>query len=451
MTRARLVVAALLVAVAPRTAQAQSEAFARATAALAAAAMQPEPDRHAAVRNAVQPMAGALAGWDRALASTEARIDRELTRAAPARQFQLHVELAVAYRGRGRLKEALRHFDDAAALRPSSDLQLLRGLTLESAGRMEDAARAFQAAWRLDASSAVKAYYALRRGALASGADRDRARATVMAAYTSLAAATTRPPTAPFVVLDVIPDTVSPTPVVGDGSTARAFGLLASGGYGDAIAMLSDLERAPAEDADAPLAHFLRAQADEAANRVAEARHEYAAALPGTLAGRSIIYVAIGRLALVEGLAAEAIEAFSHAVRLNPNDPVMHRELAGAYVAAGAADEALVELIAGLLIDPANAALHAAIGQLHLDDGRPADALPALGRALELNPSQYEVRYALANALARLGRTDEAARQLELFERVRRERLDRRRQDIQQDVEKEEAIRRGLADADGAR
>ena len=129
----------------------------------------------------------------------------------------------------------------------------------------------------------------------------------------------------------------------------------------------------------------------------------------------------------------------------------MRQELANAYASSGHVDDAFAELIAALLINPANAALHAAVGQLRMDNGRPADAIPALTRALELNPQRYEVRYALATALARSGNTVEAATQLELFEQARRHALEQRRQEIEQDVEKEDAIRRELNNPGAAR
>jgi cytochrome c-type biogenesis protein CcmH/NrfG len=62
----------------------------------------------------------------------------------------------------------------------------------------------------------------------------------------------------------------------------------------------------------------------------------------------------------------------------------------------------------------------------------------AFNRALELMPDRYEARYALATAYTRLGRTAEAAREFELFERVRREKLDERRRDIAREVEQGE-------------
>src|SRR4029079_18726143 len=100
-----------------------------------------------------------------------------------------------------------------------------------------------------------------------------------------------------------------------------------------------------------------QAQVDEKENRVSEARDGYTAALAGALTGRSVIYVAIGRLAEVEGDGPAAIDAFEHAVRLNPNEPLMRQELATALAAAGRRDAAFAELVAGLLGNPANAPL----------------------------------------------------------------------------------------------
>ena len=67
--------------------------------------------------------------------------------------------------------------------------------------------------------------------------------------------------------------------------------------------------------------------------------------------------------------------------------------------------------------------------------------MTAFNRALELMPERYETRYALATAYTRLGRTAEAAREFDQFERVRREKLDERRRNIAREVEQEE--RRG--------
>ena len=106
--------------------------------------------------------------------------------------------------------------------------------------------------------------------------------------------------------------------------------------------------------------------------------------------------------------------------------------------------------MAALLIDRRDAQAHAAIGQLYLDAGRDAEAVAAFNRALELMPDGYEIRYALATAYTRLGNTAEAARQLDIFDRFRREALERRRRDIANEVEQQEALR-GASDQGGGR
>src|SRR6185295_11945671 len=192
---------------------------------------------------------------------------------------------------------------------------------------------------------------------------------------------------------------------------------------------------------DSPRAHFARGQRDEAGNRVAEARREYQAALAGALAGRSVLLVAIARLAQVEGDSAGAIDALAQAARINPNDPNVHKELAAAYAADGRADAAFGELMAAVLIDRRDAQAHASIGQLYLDTGHDAEAVSAFDRALTLKPDGFEVRYALATAHTRLGHTAEAARQLEIYDRLRREALDERRRNIANEAAQDERRR----------
>jgi tetratricopeptide (TPR) repeat protein len=423
-------------------AQAQLETFAQAVRDLAGASRQAEPSRSAGIHAAADRLGPALAEWDRRIAALKVQSDGELA-AAPAaeRAYRLHVELGVAYRARGRAADALREFDAAARSRPSSDLQMLRALTLESDGRLDEAGKAFLAAFALDSGSAVKAYYAAERGdGPAEG--RERARAALAAMYRDLkieAAPTAAPP---FVTLSAIQDNLSRTPVIADNATARAFALLRDEKYDDAVAAFG---RAAAgnndKSDDSPLAHFARGQRDEAINHVAEARREYQAAANGALVGRSVLFVAIARLAQVEGDAAGAIDAFVQAARLNPNDPNVHKELAAAYATEGRADETFCELMAALLIDRRDAQAHASIGQLYVDTGRNADAVAAFDRALALRPEGYEVRYALATAYTRLGNTVEAARQLEIYDRLRRDALEKRRRDIASEVEQEERRR----------
>src|SRR5262245_24592514 len=169
------------------------------------------------------------------------------------------------------------------------------------------------------------------------------------------------------------------------------------------------------------VAHWWLGRVSENLKKVSEARQEYEAVVPVALTGRAPLYAAIGRLSRAEGDFARATEAYEQRARLTPDDPAAHKDLAWILLEQDRTEQALAALGAAVTIDPRDAEAHAAIGRIRLDAGLHADAILELRRALELNPSLYEVRYALARALKQTGRGDEAARELELFERARLE------------------------------
>jgi tetratricopeptide (TPR) repeat protein len=310
-----------------------------------------------------------LAEWDREIAEREKRMQRDLRKASRERAFQLHVELGLTYGRRGRFDDALREFDAAAALRPeASDVHVLRGLTFETASKPDEARRAFRTAWERDRQHPVKAYYALRDS---TGREREGPRKTLNDVYQELISrpAPAEPRGSLFVPMGAINEQLWSGPIVGDAELAEGFSRLAAGDYTGAIVAL----RRPTVTTDSPLASFTTARRLEAEGRIAEARRGYEMALAGTVAGHSRIYVAIGRLAQVDGDLPGAIAAFRRAVRLNPNDGVMHRELALALAAESEHDEAFIELVAALVINPGDASALASIGQLFLDMGRYAD------------------------------------------------------------------------------
>lgn len=420
--------AALWLAGSPRAASGQTPFLdaVRDVAATASASTSPADivQRRAA---ALARMRAALTEWDRRIGGLESRNFLELRGASDDRAFQLRVELGLAYRQRGRLADALREFDAAAALqRNASDVQVLRALTLDAGRARDEASRAFRTAWLRDAANPVKAYLALMpRSALDAN---ERARAT-----NALQEVFARPPTraAAFLVLDPVPDTLSHTPVVGDAMMADVFAQLAEGRLDDALRRFSAIDAAAASrNDDSVLTHFERGRAQEIEGRQANARQSYTVALAGTLTGRHLLYVGIGRLAQVEGDFGAATEAFVHAVLLNPNDPVIHRELAGAYAGAGRITEALNELAAALLLEPRDVDAMAAAGNLLLDNNRAADAVALLTRAVDINPDRAQPRYVLAIALSRAGRTDDATREFDVFERLSRDALDERRREV---------------------
>jgi len=378
-------------------------------------------------------MTAALAEWDRQIARLRSEPDAVLR----------HHMLGLAYRQRGQLNEALREFDATIALQPTrsflSDVYLDRAMTSEAAGNFLEAGRAYQAAWEYHADSPGKAYLALRR---AQDLDADavaRARGVLRDVYGRILAGNFVHDEPVFPTLGAVPDTFSTTPIAGEGRLARVFALLAAGKLDEAASALGDNSPAPAP-ADSARARIARGSLAEREGRLSDARREYAAAIDGTLSGRYALYVGIARLAQVEGDADGAIDAFAHAVRLSPNDPVLRREFAAAFVAAGRFDDAFAEFVAAQLIAPNDADVLAAIGQMFTDSDRPGDAIAPLRRALALKADRYQTHYALGVALSRAGQADEAAREFERFERLSRQALDERRR-----------VAAGQAGGDGAK
>ena len=81
---------------------------------------------------------------------------------------------------------------------------------------------------------------------------------------------------------------------------------------------------------------------------------------------------------------------------------------------------------------------HAAIGRIRLEAGHHLEAIRSLRRALDLRPALHESRYALAQALKQTGREEEAARELELFERARRQATEDRRRTMNAEAQRQE-------------
>ena len=189
------------------------------------------------------------------------------------------------------------------------------------------------------------------------------------------------------------------------------------------------------------VAHWWLGRVYENINRIADARQEYEMVVSVALTGRASIYASIGRLSHAEGDFAHATEAFERRLRLTPNDPLAHKHLAWVYLEQDRTEAALVELDAAVALDFRDAEAHAAIGRLRLEAGLYAEAIAALRHALELSPTLHEARYALSLALKRSGREDEAAREMELFERARRESTEERRRTMAAEAQRQDEAR----------
>ena len=426
----RLVVAgwmAVALMVLPSSANAQHEHFAEGVAELTAAVAASDADRGPRFEAALARLAAGLAAWDRSIETFE-RLEAATREVAPEALAARRLALGRLYLERGRHGDALREFDAAIDLAPArADIHALRGLALDAAGNDDLARAALRTAWDLAPRDPIAAYQVLLRHAIVDQGDIERARGALTEAYRALIDGTDHVTAARFLSVTLIPDHLSKAPVLADVTTRYVYPLLVQQKYHEAIEALRRAISAPAVPGESAIDHFLRGRGHEANNQVSEARREYQSAVAGALAGRSTLYAGIGRLARLEGDFAGAIAAFTTAVRLNPNGAAAHKDLARAYLEQDRPDDAFRELVATVLIDPRDAWAHATVGRLYLDGGKYAEAVTALSRGLELNPETYETRYALAAALTRLGRTREAAHQLNAFEQAQRTALEQRR------------------------
>jgi tetratricopeptide (TPR) repeat protein len=200
------------------------------------------------------------------------------------------------------------------------------------------------------------------------------------------------------------------------------------GESGQSAKAVATLQEAIAAMPDSGLAHYRLGRLYQSLQKESEALAEFEEALRlNPVTGVGGLFAHIGYLRLNAMNFDGAIETYKQAVSVDPNNAETHRKLGEAYRKQGRQDEALAEFVVALQIDPANADAHAALGQLYVAVGRPEEAVSVLQRAVTLNPAHREARYALGSTLVRLGRSDEGQKELQIFERLQAEALEKER------------------------
>jgi tetratricopeptide (TPR) repeat protein len=119
-------------------------------------------------------------------------------------------------------------------------------------------------------------------------------------------------------------------------------------------------------------------------------------------------------------------------VRLEPNNPTVHKQLGLVQSRRGRSGEAFAELAMVDLLGGADAESLSVLGQLHLDAGRLEDA-------------EWVLRRAVANEPDRQGRASEAREQLNAFQRIRDRAMDDQRRNFEIDTLRAEAARQSAA------
>lgn len=195
---------------------------------------------------------------------------------------------------------------------------------------------------------------------------------------------------------------------------------------------------------DSGSAHWRLGRLSQSGGDEARALQAFEAASRLTpFAGASLVQAAIGRLQHNKLDLDAAAGAYQRRVALTPLARDARLDLGAVYRAQDRLEDALAEFLIAALLDPKSARAFAAIGQVHADGGDDQKALTMLRRAIALDDTLLDARYAASRALLRLGREEEARRELAAFERLQREAMDAERRRFEDNAKAiEDALRK---------
>jgi tetratricopeptide (TPR) repeat protein len=116
-----------------------------------------------------------------------------------------------------------------------------------------------------------------------------------------------------------------------------------------------------------------------------------------------------------------ALQAYTQALRIEPNDAQTRLALGGFYLERGEPDRAIDLLLAALESDPLLRAAHPLLGRAYRQNGNLSSAENVLKKTLDTSPADQESRYALGQTLLAMGRADEAREELDKYETIRQQ------------------------------
>ena len=134
---------------------------------------------------------------------------------------------------------------------------------------------------------------------------------------------------------------------------------------------------------------------------------------------------ALGLIHLRQGELAEAAVALRAELKNRPADVKARHALATVLELDGQRDEALAEVRAVLRLSPDSADARYLLGKIQLAQGALQEAVETLEGAARLAPEDANIRYQLGQGYQKLGRTDDARQQFDLFQRLKDKRSGR--------------------------
>jgi tetratricopeptide (TPR) repeat protein len=116
-----------------------------------------------------------------------------------------------------------------------------------------------------------------------------------------------------------------------------------------------------------------------------------------------------------------AFQAFTEALRIQPQDARTHLALGRFYQEKGEPGPAIDHLLAAIHNDPRLRAAYPVLGRAYQQKGELGSAANLLKQAVDADPSDQESRYALGRVLIAMGRADDGHEQLEKYDNIRQQ------------------------------
>ena len=171
-------------------------------------------------------------------------------------------------------------------------------------------------------------------------------------------------------------------------------------------------------DADSYRAHELRGEALEAAGKTDEAIEEYRQALK-LKPELQTVHFSIGNLYWRGGRMEEALVELQEELKVNPADPNSHYELGDILLSQNKPQDAEKHFLQALKFDPDLTEAHLAMERTASARGDSATAILHLKKAVELAPGSSAPHYRLWLLYRKTGKTAEAQKERELFEKLK--------------------------------
>lgn len=124
-------------------------------------------------------------------------------------------------------------------------------------------------------------------------------------------------------------------------------------------------------------------------------------------------------VALLTSDTAAAIEELKREIEISPRHVAARLQIAFEYLKQGQPEKALGYAREAAALEPNAFAAHAAIGQALVDTGELANGIAELEKARGLAPGSPETHMKLASAYSKAGRDSDAAREREIFSKLR--------------------------------